>query len=444
MAGCLPGKRDNEPLDAKSGDTSVADTGKSDAGKSDTAKNDTGTSDGDASDAPSTDINDSSDVADSEADTADTVVDQQVGPDIPVGMGGCATDTQCDLLGSQPCRVATCNVKTGLCEWSEAPEQWPCDLGKCGGPGQCSLGYCLPAKEENCDDGNACTYDVCDPGLGCIHQDRAGWACPDMDPCTVGEVCVAGACVTKPMCAAKGDPCADDVCTVSGGIGYCGQVAKKSDSPIPCKGTSLCMTDGVCQGKNCSAADKADDGNPCTQDACDQFTGEVDHFPILNQPCGSDPCTPGVCKSSDGVSLPTCVTVTLCKATDPCTPVTCSKGACIPGTKMNSGEPCDDNNVCTVNTGCLKGTCKGTAIVCEDGNPCTGPGGCLPSSGCTAGLPAPDGATCDDGNGCTSGDGCKGGLCVGGTPIKCNDGKACSVDSCDPIKGCLFDSSGCP
>ncbi len=111
---------------------------------------------------------------------------------------------------------------------------------------------------------------------------------------------------------------------------------------------------------------------------------------------------------------------------------------------MNSGEPCDDNNVCTVNTGCIKGTCKGTAIVCEDGNPCTGPGGCLPSSGCTAGLPAPDGATCDDGNGCTSGDGCKGGLCVGGTPIKCNDGKACSVDSCDPIKGCLFDSSGCP
>ncbi len=436
LVACLPGKRSNEPLplDAKTSDSSAKDTA-ADGG-------DTILQDSKAEIADSSDAGDVADAHDASADTVtpvDTATEVEVGPDVPVGMGGCVTDTQCEALGVQICKVASCNLATGLCEWSEAPEKWPPATCKCGGAGMCSQGYCLSAKEENCDDGNACTQDFCDIILGCVHQPRNGAVCTDLDACTTGEICVGGTCVTKPLCPDTKNPCYTDTCNA----GNCQTVAKTSSEPIACPGEGLCQTDGVCQGKLCITKEKADDGNPCTKDICDPTTGSVAHYPYLDQPCGGDPCTPGTCKSVDGVALPTCVTATLCKQADPCTPVTCKAGVCSTGTKLNSNEPCDDNNICTINTGCAKGQCKGTALVCEDGNPCTGPGGCLPASGCTAGLPVPDGSNCDDGNGCTTGDTCKSGACTGGTALKCNDGKACSKDSCDPIKGCVYDTSGC-
>jgi hypothetical protein len=64
----------------------------------------------------------------------------------------------------------------------------------------------------------------------------------------------------------------------------------------------------------------------------------------------------------------------------------------------------------------------------------------LPKPGC---LSQPPGA-CDDKNPCTVGDKCSGGTCKGGAATVCDDGKACSKDSCDVTKGCVFDTSACP
>jgi len=50
---------------------------------------------------------------------------------------------------------------------------------------------------------------------------------------------------------------------------------------------------------------------------------------------------------------------------------------------------------------------------------------------------SPDGTACEDGNACSREDRCSGGACESGPPIDCDDGIACTDDTCDPSLGCL-------
>lgn len=45
-----------------------------------------------------------------------------------------------------------------------------------------------------CDDGNACTDDLCDPVAGCLHYANSS-SCSDGNSCTTGDVCHSGTCV---------------------------------------------------------------------------------------------------------------------------------------------------------------------------------------------------------------------------------------------------------
>jgi len=60
---------------------------------------------------------------------------------------------------------------------------------------------------------------------------------------------------------------------------------------------------------------------------------------------------------------------------------------------------------------------------------------CAPAI-CAAGKCEPevakDGTACEDGDKCTAWDECKGGECTPGTGKDCDDGKSCTIDSCDP------------
>lgn len=48
------------------------------------------------------------------------------------------------------------------------------------------------------------------------------------------------------------------------------------------------------------------------------------------------------------------------------------------------------------------------------------------------------GNTCDDGNACTFGGSCDGmGNCTGASPVDCDDANECTIDSCDPVTGCV-------
>jgi len=99
------------------------------------------------------------------------------------------------------------------------------------------------------------------------------------------------------------------------------------------------------------------------------------------------------------------------------------------------GQPCDDEDLCTENDIWVAGVCTGgTPVDCDDGNQCT-LDSCDPEEGCKN-VPQ-DGLPCDDGDACTVGDECAAGVCTGGTLVDCDDFNPCTDDSCDPATGCI-------
>jgi hypothetical protein len=136
-----------------------------------------------------------------------------------------------------------------------------------------------------------------------------------------------------------------------------------------------------------------------------------------------------------------CGSNTDCADSNPCTADVCSAGVCthLPG---NEGASCSDGNVCNGTETCRTGICQSSgALNCNDNNPCT-TDGCQGSSGCTHSLvancqPCATSGTCSDGNPCNGAETCVSGLCRTGTPLSCNDGNACTTDSCSSQTGCL-------
>src|SRR5690349_1099928 len=49
------------------------------------------------------------------------------------------------------------------------------DANLCDGVERCVAGACQPGPPLQCDDGDPCTVDGCDPSAGCVHHDTA---CP--------------------------------------------------------------------------------------------------------------------------------------------------------------------------------------------------------------------------------------------------------------------------
>ncbi|MBM4354756.1 MAG: hypothetical protein FJ109_13375 [Deltaproteobacteria bacterium] len=96
---------------------------------------------------------------------------------------------------------------------------------------------------------------------------------------------------------------------------------------------------------------------------------------------------------------------------------------------------CDDSNSCTENDACADGQCIGKKVSCDDGQPCTADfcaeGGCQHEW--------LDSVSCEDGDLCTLGDICIDGICYGGETLRlCDDFNPCTLDTCDPLEGCLY------
>lgn len=121
----------------------------------------------------------------------------------------------------------------------------------------------------------------------------------------------------------------------------------------------------------------------------------------------------------------------------------CTHAACLNGTcqivAVEDGGECDDDDVCTEGTTCqiAQGGCVGgTTITCDDGDACT-LDSCDSDVGCV--FSVGDGS-CDDGNICTVGDVCEEEGCLSGELTTCEDNNPCTEDSCDPESGCVFAS----
>jgi hypothetical protein len=129
---------------------------------------------------------------------------------------------------------------------------------------------CLIGADGVCDDGNACTTDVCIPGTGCLHANADGGPCP-ASPCSTA-MCKAGQCVVQTSCD-DDDDCTDDAC-VESPIEHCVHTPVPDSREVPCSDGKACTEGGVCIAGACKTSpmrdgNPCDDGDPCTfQDAC--------------------------------------------------------------------------------------------------------------------------------------------------------------------------------
>jgi hypothetical protein len=326
-----------------------------------------------------------------------------------------------------------------------------------------------------------CILAICDNGYCVKSQKAAGTVCMDSSQLPV-PACHALSCDLAGQCLPTKVP-NGTVC----GFGVCGN---------------------KCVSGDCVPATSADydDGNPCTEDRCNQFK-EIVHNPVTdltvicndqdacttNDACiqgkctgqGID-CTDGVDCTADGCGPSTgcshAADATLCDDGNPCTVQACdiANGCVIMG--FDATATCDDGNTCTADDLCTEtGGCAGSPICeCQDDSDCVGKNEnlCLGAQKCVAGTcavdpnltlacnsendtvcvqntcdpatgncqpkPRNEGKPCDDGDACTSSSACAVGVCVGAETTACDDGNPCTSDACVPQAGCAFTPTTSP
>ncbi|MEK6609113.1 MAG: hypothetical protein AABZ30_15755 [Myxococcota bacterium] len=105
------------------------------------------------------------------------------------------------------------------CNHNDSTDGTPCGDGGgdvCGGPEVCMDGDCVPSGGLDCDDGDDCTEDTCDPATGCSNLNACG--CDSDDDCRDGSVCNGAEVCTDGECG-SGKPADcddDDDCTIDG------------------------------------------------------------------------------------------------------------------------------------------------------------------------------------------------------------------------------------
>ncbi|MBM4353974.1 MAG: LamG domain-containing protein [Deltaproteobacteria bacterium] len=188
------------------------------------------------------------------------------------------------------CTDDSCDPKSG-CVF--ATNQVACDdSNACTVGDACALGQCTPGKPLDCDDGNLCTDDACDPKAGCIHADNAS-ACDDKNLCTLDDHCKAGKCQdSTPLDCEDGNVCTDDSCLPAIGCQH-------AANTVSCNDGSACTANDKCALTKCVGSPvDCNDKKECTTDSCEAATGcknapVPDGTPCTELPGGK--CTGGTC-----------------------------------------------------------------------------------------------------------------------------------------------------
>ncbi len=324
----------------------------------------------------------------------------------------CTRDTDCD--DGIACTVDLCDVATGNCS-SDADDAL-CDNGRfCDGVEYCDpLRGCRSGLRPDCDDGVDCTIDDCDSVTDqCV-------SLPDDGFCDNGTFCDGEEWCDAVRDCQSGDPpdCDDGVsCTVD-------QCDLDLDACVHDPVDALCDDGSFCTGvETCDALrdcqpgtpPDCDDGVDCTIDSCDPATGACTHEPDDRR------CDNGV----------------FCDGAETCSAVR----GCQPGPRPD----CDDGVSCTADEcdpaidACVH---RVDHAFCDDGVFCNGVEACDPLNDCQPGTP-PD---CDDGVACTV-DACDQRLdqCVHAPDDRaCDNGVFCDgAETCDAVAGCMSGTDPC-
>ena len=123
----------------------------------------------------------------------------------------------------------------------------PCDDGSaCTTNDTCGGGTCNGGPPLNCDDGNDCTDDSCDPDSGCVSTNNTA-PCDDGNECTTDDTCGDGTCNGGlPLTCDDGNVCTVDSCNPASGCanvpGNAGTVCRAGTGPCDvaesCTGSS--------------------------------------------------------------------------------------------------------------------------------------------------------------------------------------------------------------
>ena len=353
------------------------------------------------------------------------------------------TTLDCDADDGNECTYPVCDDQSG-CSQANQPSSHECAPAKCENDDfykavTCTgSGTCSDQLPQDCDDGKSCTSDTCDPGLGCLHS-----------PTNEGQACVThlgqdGKC-TNGVC--KTECTLDDEC----------------DDEFDCTADSCNTVSGKCE--HVPQQQLCDDVNQCTDDSCVEGSGcvHVNNTVLCGTSrcengdfyaqvfCSNGSCPAQVPKDCDDGRICTddsCDDVNGCthsNNTVPCASAKCEGTNYFPGVLCANGtcppqvpQSCNDNNVCNGTETCdpSSGCVQGTPLGCNDNDPCNGTETCHPTQGCLPGTPL----VCDDGDKCNGTETCVTGTgCQGGTPLVCEDGDVCNgVKSCDPGIGCFM------
>jgi len=169
------------------------------------------------------------------------------------------------------------------------------DGNVCDGIETCQAGVCIPGTALACNDGNSCTRD-CDPVQGCVNAPLPdGTGCDDDDLCTQNDRCQGGTCQGAPRNCNDGNPCTADTCEPSTGC-----VRTPVPSGAPCNDQNACTVGDACIRGACvgGSAVPCPSSGPCTVGSCDPTRGCIQLNAIDGTPCGPNGlvCFSGVCR----------------------------------------------------------------------------------------------------------------------------------------------------
>lgn len=249
--------------------------------------------------------------------------------------GECTTGAPLNCDDGNPCTRDACDAESGCVYIPD--DNLTCDDGNvCNGLESCHGGLCSARRSPECDDFNPCTTDSCDPAAGCMNLPNDGNLCDDGDRCNGLESCQDGICVPgEPPDCDDGNACTDDGCDPATGC------TNTSNDENDCDDEDLCTEDACLNGHCMSTAipgcvgcvDNAscDDGNRCTDGVCRAGTCVfIDNTVACDDgdPCTvDDRCARGVCMGAGASAC--CHGDTDCDDADRCTQDECVENACV-------------------------------------------------------------------------------------------------------------------
>lgn len=304
------------------------------------------------------------------------------------GAGGGACAPCSDL---NPCTSDVCLA--GRCSNPALANGTSCeaDNNRCNGTSTCQAAKCTAGAELDCDDRNPCTDDSCSPSGGCLHVNNSA-PCNDGNTCTLQDQCRNGACQpgSGQLVCDDGEPCSQDACDP-----IMGCVSGDLPDGQACDDGTTCTTASECRAGKCTGTagnTQCEDMNPCTRAVCVVGATACSTVPVPNVDCNVDKCMTGQTCNANGVCAGG--TAVVCDDGNPCTDDACD--ASTGCTFTNNDElPCGDGDACTEADHCDAGECVGTAAECAPLDDCHEAGACDPDTGTCSDRRLPAGTPCE-------------------------------------------------